>query len=153
MPSYLTPDEEADYRGAMTDLHDTFSRDIFIYQTAQKIVISTNPNHNFLYASGPNQTEVQTTVVKGSYRARIWYPNEEELSNLVRSGGSQNSDQVNVEVKDYKVILVVDLTVKNILKSAEKVTFDDTVYQVVSDPRPHGVIGVQFYNIYLKGLN
>jgi len=153
MAGYLSNAQIANYRAPMDKLHDTFARDIVIYQTAQRIVISTNPNHNFLYATGPNQTETQETVVRGVYQARIWYPNDEGFEDLLRSGGSQNSDQVNVKRKDYAVVLVVNETVRDIVKTATRIEFDGTIFDIESDGRTHGVIGPQFYNFGLKALN
>jgi hypothetical protein len=153
MPDLLTLSERADYASAMQDLHDTFARNIVIYQTATKTVVSTSPNHNFLYGSGPAQTVTEDVIVSGTYKARIHYPKESALEQFLRAGGAKNDDQIQLKRKDWKVKLVVDITVKPILEKCERIEFDGTLFSVESDPRPHGVVGPQFWDYYLSALN
>ena len=153
MPSLLSQAEIDSYKSAMKDLHDTFARDIIVYQTAKKTVISTNVNHNFIYGGGGGQTEVEETVVANTCKARIHYPKESKLEQFLRAGGSRNDDQIQLKRKDFKVKLVVEEDVKEILQSCERVEFDGIVYTIESDLKPHGVIGVQFYDFYLQAVN
>ena len=153
MSDLLSSDERTAYQLAMKDLHDTFARDVVIYQTSQKTLVSTNPNHNFLYNSGPQQTVVSDVIVSGTYKARIHYPKEEKLAQFIRAGGSKSEDQIQLKRKDYKIKLVVEADVKTILDKCERIEFDGTVFAVDSDPRPHGVAGVQFWDFYLMANN
>lgn len=153
MPSLISNEEADEYRSAMKDLHDTFARDIIIYKSAEQTVISTNVQHNFLYNSGPYQTETQDVVVSGTYKARIHYPSQLKIEQFLRAGGSKNDDQLQLKRKNYKVKLIVEEDVKNILMDCERIEFDGVIYMSEFDPYPHGVIGVQFWNFYLQALN
>jgi hypothetical protein len=153
MANLISNEEAESFRSAMKDLHDTYARDIVIYKTAQKTIVSTNVQHNFLYDSGPYQTETEDVVVSGTYQARIHYPSELKIQQFLRAGGSKNEDQLQLKRKDYKVKLVVEEDVKNILINCERIEFDGVVYMSEYDPYPHGVIGVQFWNFYLQALN
>jgi len=150
MGDLLTASERASYQSAMKDLHDTYARDIVIYQTSQKTIISTDINHNFLYNSGPSQTVTNEVIVSGTYKARIHYPKENALEKLL---SQSNNDQIQLAQKNYKVKLIVESDVKEILLKCERIEFDGTIFAVDSDSRPHGVAGVQFWDFYLKANN
>ena len=49
MASFLTSAQKAAYEAVMQDMHDTFARTIYAYKESQKIIVSTDPNFNFLY--------------------------------------------------------------------------------------------------------
>lgn len=153
MPSLISSIEDASFRTAMQDLHDTWAKDIVVYSTRTRTVISTNPNHNFLYNSGPNQTETIDEVVKTNGKARIHYKRELQNADLVLNTSGKAEDQFNTSRKDWDVKLIVTEDIKELIKDAERIEFNDTVFKVHTDPRPHGVVSYQFYNFYLKALN
>ena len=49
MASFLTAAQKAEYESVMQDMHDTFARSIFAYKESQKVIVSTDPNFNYLY--------------------------------------------------------------------------------------------------------
>lgn len=153
MPSLLTSDEITSMQLAMKDLHDTYARDIIVYLTAKKTIVSTNPSHNYFYNSGPGQTTTEDVISKVVCKARIHYPKNADLDSFLRAGGSKNDDQTQLKRKDYKVKLVVEEAIKDILVKSQRVEFDGTILAVDSDYRPHGVIGVQFWDVYLIANN
>jgi D-alanyl-D-alanine dipeptidase len=71
----------------------------------------------------------------------------------LRAGGSKSDDQLQLTRKDYKVKLVVEEAIKDIIVKSERIEFDGTILAVDSDYRPHGVIGVQFWDVYLIANN
>jgi hypothetical protein len=150
MSNLISDSEKASYQSAMKDLHDTFARDIVIYQTSQKTLISTNPNHNFLYNSGPEQTVTSDIIISGTYKARIHYPKEGHLEKFL---SQSNDDQIQLKRKKYMVKLIVEADVKIILDKCERIQFDGVIFAVDSDARPHGVVGVQFWDYYLTANN
>jgi hypothetical protein len=153
MPSFISPSEDASFRSAMVDLHDTWAKDIIVYSTRTRTVITTNPNHNFLYSTGPNQTETVDEVVKTTGKARIHYKKDLPSADLVLNTSGKAEDQINTERKDWDVKLVVTEDIKTLIEKAERITFNDVVFKVKPDNRPHGVVSYQFYNFYLKALN
>ena len=153
MPSLISPTEDASYSAAITDLHDTWAKPIVIFSTRKRVVISTNPNHNFLYATGPNQTQTADEVVKTEGAARIHYKRELQTADLAKNTSGTASDQFNTSRKDWDVKLIVTKDIKTLIEKAERIEFNDQIFQVHTDPRPHGVVSYQFYNFYLKALN
>ena len=65
MAEFLSPSDRASIAANLIDLHDTFGRDIIVYKEAQKVIISTDPNYNYLYNTGGAQTtSVENVPVK-----------------------------------------------------------------------------------------
>lgn len=153
MADLLTVSERSSYQEAMQNLHDTFARDIVIYQTASKTLVSTNPKHNFMYGSAGDGSAIEQVVISGTFKARIHYPNEAKLEQFLRAGGSKNDDQIQLKRRGWKVKLIVDESVKSILEKCERIEFDGVTYAVDSSARPHGVVGVQFWDFYLQSNN
>ena len=56
MSDLYTDAEKAEIAANLLHLHDTFGRDIIVYKEAQKVIISTDPNYNYLYNSGGSTT-------------------------------------------------------------------------------------------------
>ncbi len=156
MASFVTDSDVADYQNAMTNLHDSFKRPIIIFQTALQTIISTNVNHNFLYPSDSTNSSsndvVTNTVVSGNYYARIHYTPEQK-TRILKAGHEKGNEQVVVEDKAGSVKLIFDAPTYAIVRSCTRITFDSGIYEVVSDQRPHGVIGTQFFNLYLRPLS
>jgi len=152
MAGFISTIDESDYQSAMGLLHSTWAKPVIIYQLAQKTIINTNPNHNFVYSSGPNQTTTQNIVSSGIYNMRIHYPSDDKLDTL-RDGSVRAPQQINLRKKDYLVKLICSRDARALLENCEKIEFNEIVYQIESDPRPHGVVGYQFFNFYLKAIN
>ena len=150
MSSLISPVEDASLRAAMTDLHDTWAKDIVIFSTRKKIVISTNPKHNFLYASGSGQTQTTDEIVKTTGKARIHYRKEQRTPDFK---GLTDQDQINVEVKDWDIKLIVGDDLKDIIGKAERIEFNNIIFKRRDDIMPHGVVSYQFTTFYLKALN
>ena len=49
MPSYFNSEEKEALESVMQNMHDTFARSIFAYKESQKVIVSTDPNFNYLY--------------------------------------------------------------------------------------------------------
>jgi len=150
MPSFISPTEDTSFREAMANLHETWAKPIVIFQTRKKVVISTNPNHNFLYSSGPGQTQTQDEVVKTNSTARIHYKKDQPTPDFK---GLTDKDQLNVEVKDWDVKMIVNDDVKTILEKAQRIEFNGKLFKLRDDTKSHGVISYQFTTFYLKALN
>lgn len=157
-PSYVSTSMSGSFQNAMQSLHATFARPIIIYQAGQQTVIYSNPNHNFLYPDTSNNTgvntQVSTTVVSGVYMARIHYEKKQTVGLLANSEISvERMEQLNIKNKMGEVKIILDATGYAVVENCQRISFDNSIYQVRSDPRPHGVVGVYFYNLYLTPLS
>ena len=74
MGSLLTAAQKAALQSAFNDIHDTFSRNIYVYKEAKKVAITTNPNYNPIYDKNSALSQTVTKEVqKQSFKATIMY--------------------------------------------------------------------------------
>ena len=142
MSDLFTSAEKESLAAELLHLHDTFGRDIVVYKEAQKVIVSTDPNYNYLYNSGgATTTSVKNTPVKKTFKARIRY--DLDNKNLTSNVGSDESSQVRIKLKkvDYDYI-----------SDAKRIEFDGRMFHVDSDARAHGLFDVQFYTLFLRAV-
>ncbi len=150
MADLFTAVQKAAFEQTQQDIHDTFARPITIFKNSQKIVIFTNPEHNFIFDAGPNQTVTQDVIVSGVFQARILYrPDQPSNMFSASDGGVIGQPQLFQQIPQGDVRLKLDPTGAAFLKEATRVEFDDTVFNIKSDQRPHGLFTPKFYNFYL----
>ena len=153
MADLFTPAQKAAFEQTQQDIHDTFARPITVYKNSQKIVIFSNPEHNFIFDSGPNQTTTEDVIVSGVFYARILYKPDQK-DDMFRGGdGSLRQDQLFQEKPKGEVRLKLDPTGAAFLNQATRVEFDGTIFNITADQRPHGLFTPKFYNFYLTRLN
>jgi hypothetical protein len=148
MSSFLSDTAKSIIAEQFNNLHDTFSRDIIVYKEAQKVVISTDPNYNYIYNQTSESVPSVTNVPqKQVFKARIRYDDNRDTEYFGEFGTStkisrvDSSSRVRIKLKkaDYDYI-----------KDAKRVEFDGRMFLVDSDLRPHGLFGIDFYTLYLK---
>lgn len=139
----------ANAEALLQDVHDTFARDIIVWKKAKEIVISTNPKHNFMFQSSPNNTKVEHIPVSGLFKARVLY-GDSQKKNPISSPGREGEDQIGLTMPQGTVRLKIDNSGYNFVKDATRITLDGSVFEIDSDPRPHGLFEPKFTTIYLK---
>jgi hypothetical protein len=144
MASYLTDAEKTALEGYMTNLHDTFKRELVIYKDGEEVVITTDPNYNFVYAGG-GSSSISYTPVSQTFSGRILYgkPDSSTFSS------PEIDAQLRLEMLNSTVRLKVDRECKDFLAEAKRVEFDGNRFKIVGDIRPHGLFTPNFYTFYL----
>ena len=79
MTSFLPDDQKKILAEQFNNLHDTFAREIVVYKEAQKVVINTDPNYNYIYNQTGGTTSVQNVPQKKIMKARILYDDNREI--------------------------------------------------------------------------
>jgi hypothetical protein len=153
MPSLFSQTEKDSLSSVFSTLHDTFSRPIYIFKQRDETIITENPNHNFLWESAPSNTETQSVIVSGVFNARILYGKEQKQQNFVspKIGGAEDQNSSRLEMGEVRIKL--DATGAAFLGGAQRVKFDDEVFQITSSKRPHGLFEPKWYTFFLKKLN
>jgi hypothetical protein len=151
MAELLTAAERASVAADLLDLHDTFGRDIVVYKEAQKVVVSTDPNFNYLYGTGgASTTSVENIPVKKIFKARIKYDSDRSLENFGEAGA-----QIKVSRPDGGSLVRIKLKVEDYsyIKEAKRIELDGRMFHVDSDPRAHGLFDtIQFYTLFLRPI-
>jgi hypothetical protein len=151
--SYLTNSQKTNWNNEFNNIHATFARPIAIYKTAKQIVINPNPDNNIFFQNAPFNSEVETIQQSGIFQARIKYGTRENLTpfNSIQYRGA--SEQNMIRLEEGEVRLKLDPTGAAFLAGAKRVTFDGTIFDVVTSKRPHGLFDPNFETFYLKKLN
>ena len=129
------------------DLHETFARDIYVYQDEETVIISTNPSYNFLYRNaGSSQQTVTKQPVTSTISARIKYINGDEdvsvLDGASRISLPAGSVRIKIPTADFAFI-----------KDAKRVEFEGGIYSLKTVGSPIGMFGIKYYAFFLVPLD
>ena len=148
--SLINDANKADMENVMMSIHNTFARDIKFIQDAKRIILSTDPNYNYLYKSVRGSVStVQRQITEKTFKARVLYVGRQEDGLF----DAEANAQIKVEKHIGEVRIKVDATGHQYLKDAKRVELDGRMFTVSSDERPHGLFSPQFYTFYLKPIN
>lgn len=148
--SYLTPAHKDVLNNEFNNIHATFGRPITIYKTAQETVLVTNPDNNYLFQNAPNNSLTSTVIQSGIYLARIKYGTKEMMNSFNTSQRNNASEQNMIRLSEGEARIKLDPTGAAFLVDCERVQFDGTIFDVKSDPRPHGLFDSNFKTFFLK---
>lgn len=147
MASLLSDAEKTQIKSDFSAIHDTFARDIVCSKDSEQVVISTDPNFNPLYGTAGQTTSIVNTPVYQTFKARIFYRDD-----FKKDYFSERELPMQLKVKEVlgSVRLKVDATAYAFLKDCKRFDVDGVRYVLNSELRPHGILDVQYYSIYLK---
>ena len=132
------------------DLHDTFARDIKFVKDAKRIILSTDPNYNYLYKNVKGRvTSVKRKIVEATFKARIKYIGRQDGDIFDREAASQ----IKVDKHVGEVRIKVDEIGYGYLKDTKRCEFDGRKFSIISDEMPHGLFSPRYYNFYLKAID
>lgn len=144
MTSFLSDSEKNEIGNVFDDMHDTFARDINIFQRDNEIFVATNGTYNALYARIKNTPTTRAKVKKATVKARILYAQQQKEISL------PGNSQVNVEMSEGSVRVKIDEAGYKLFTKATKIEIDGEVFRIVSDPAKAGPFTVKFYVLYLR---
>ena len=103
MASLLTSAEKTAINSALSDIHDTFARDIYVY-VKEASSVPAELNYNPLYGRTKNTAKIssETTLTKHTFTARVFYKNEQK-EDVIDGNGQMNlmasEGQIRIKVK------------------------------------------------------
>jgi hypothetical protein len=153
MAGFFTNEEKTELSDIFNTLHETFSREIYMFKQRDELVITENPNHSYIWDNAPTNTQTISTIISGKFNARILYSNKQNkdfVSTRQRDGGE---DQIGAEIFNGDVRLKLDPTGALFLKDAQRVKFDGDIFEISTDKRPHGLFDPKWETFYLKRVN
>jgi hypothetical protein len=145
----LTDSEKATLFAQFDAAMSTFLRPLVVYQEPEKTVIISDPNYNPLEgAYNQNDTEVLNTPIYTTINGRILYDKDQEWSYVKPYPGNDNGQ---LKVKDQTVRSVrikTDYSGHSLLSTAKKIELDGYLFDIQSQPRPHGPFGTGYWTYY-----
>ena len=150
MGSLINNIDKESLESVFDDIHDTFARDIKFIKDAQKIILSTDPNYNYLYKNSRGQiTSVQRKIIQTTFKARILYVDKQNEDLFDGPAASQ----IKVEGHIGEVRIKVTKEGYDYLKDTKRCELDGRKFSIASDERPHGLFSPKFYTFYLKPVD
>jgi hypothetical protein len=149
MASLLTDAEKTDLQSALSDVHDTFARNIYVYVEEGGATAPEELNFNPLYGRKKDASEISSNIslTKYTYAARIYYESKQN-EDIVDGKG-----QMNLTASEGKVRIKVKSEAYEKIKICSRIEVDDNLYVVDGDAKVIGPFDAQFYSIYLKREN
>lgn len=147
--SLISDSQKSTIKAIIDDIHETFARDISVFEDGRKILISASSEYNGIYGrTGGGTSSTTVSSVKHTVKARIKYINARE-QNL--ADGNINS-QLNIDFIEGSVRITVDAAGFAILKEAKRCEFEGRKYTIESKGNPTGIFGPQYYHFYLSPI-
>jgi preprotein translocase subunit SecD len=149
MASLLTPSQKQAIQSALSEVHDTFARDIFVYIEKQVATRPATLNYNPLYGRAKDSAKVssQTELTKHTVKARVSYaPSQGE--SIVDAGA-----QFNLTASQGKIRNKIDSAGYEKVKDSTRIEIDDELYILDSDAKNLGPFSTQYYTVFLKREN
>ena len=145
MSSLIPDSDKSEIAKVFNDIHDTFAREIIVYQRKTEVFVATNGTYNALYSRIKNDPTTRDTVTQTKIKARIQYQQDQKEMDLP---GTRS--QVNVQISEGSVRVKLDKTGYNIFTKASKIEIDGEIFRIVSDASKVGPFDVDFYIIFLR---
>lgn len=146
MPSYFNSEEKEIFESVMQNMHDTFARSIFAYKESKKIIISTDPNFNYLYNNVRGVKQVLNKTQFKAIKARIMYMDKQSEVSYDADVGAQ----IKVSHDIGEVRIKLDAEGHDYLKDAKRIEIDGRLMFKVTDVKKHGLFSPKFFTYYLR---
>ena len=145
MPSLISDIQKASLQSAMSDIHDTFAREIKAFKDGKHVTLNSNPSYSHIYKSSTPNTTVQK--IEKTILARIYYPESKQNKSTVQLTSSDY-----VKLAQFAAVVRIKIAKDDweFMKDCERVTLDDSVFQITSTGMPHGLFGSGFYTLNLQ---
>ena len=152
MASLISSAEKAVFKQVFEDLHDTWSDQIVVYKTPNRVVASSDTSFNFIYDSeGSNNTTYEYTPVSGVFDARILYADKQELQ-YANNGPSNEQMRMSQTLGECRIKVRQDCF--DFIKEYQSIEFNGNKFSLKCHDRPHGLFEKgQFFTFYLTREN
>lgn len=150
MGSLISDSDKEAFQSVFDDIHDTFAREIKFIKDAKKVILSTDPNYNYLYNNVKGQvSSVKYNIIEKTFKARILYIGRQNEDLFDAEAGAQ----IKVDKHVGEVRIKVNAEGYSYLKDTKRCEFDGRKFTVITDEMPHGLFVPHFYTFYLKPVD
>jgi hypothetical protein len=140
MPSLVSNDEKLAWANEFNNIHDTFARAVTAWKTPERVVVSSDPNYNFLY-NDQESIEVTYIPISGIFDCRIQWQDPSKMMGWPEIREEVRGNICRIKAKKDFVDFISD---------AEKIEIDGRPVQAVGTSRPHGLFNIDFYTLFFK---
>ena len=138
MAGFISDDQKQNIKNIVDKIHETFARDIVVYQEGSKQNIAQAPSYNTYYKRG---VEPKQKLIKNSrtIKARIQY------RSLQQADFYQEAAQEKINIPEGQIFIIVSLADSEFMKTAKIIELDGKTYSINSPGLPQGMFGPQYF--------
>jgi hypothetical protein len=138
MAGFISDAQKQNIKNIVDKIHDTFARDIIVYQEGSKQNVTPIASYNAYYKRG---TEPKPKLVQNSrtIKARIQY------KSLQQGDFYQESAQEKIVIPEGQIFIIVSLADAAFMSTAKIVELDGKTYSINSPGLPQGMFGPQYF--------
>jgi hypothetical protein len=140
MASLISNAEKSLLANEFNDLHDTFARPVIAWKTPERVIVSSDPNYNFLY-NEQESIEVTYIPVSGQFDCRIEWQDPSKIMGW---------PEIREEVRGNICRIKAKKDFVDFIKDVEKIEIDGRPVQSLGTNRPHGLFNIDFYTLFFK---
>lgn len=148
MGSLISDADKVRIGAVFNDMHDTFARDVTVFQRENEIFVATSSSYNALYKRLSNQQTTRSKVTQHTVKARILYRQDQKEIDLPGTRA-----QVNVPLGEGVVRVKIDEAGYQLFKKATNIEIDGEALRIVTDAGRIGPFTVHFYTLYLRAAD
>jgi hypothetical protein len=139
---YFTKAQKTAYSKVFYDLHDTFARDIVVFQHPKVTLISSQPEYNFLYAE-QSTADIEYTPVSGVFSAVIKWENGYKVNDAADIRPTILGNYCRLKVKADALQFISG-------SRGQRIEVDGRAVNWIGSSEVHGLFTGDFYHIYLR---
>lgn len=143
MSSYVTDAQKLKYGSVFNNIHDTFAREVVVWKTPKRTVVSSNLDYNFLYHE-QREIKVEYTPVSGIFECRIQWQDPKKTDGW---------PEIRAEVPGNFCRIKSKKDMLDFMSGAESIVIDSREVQSYGGSKPHGLFENDFYTMYFKETN
>jgi hypothetical protein len=140
--NYLNNTQKIAYSSAFYDLHDTFSRNIVVFQHPKVTLIASQPEYNFLYSQQTDDTVVYTPV-SGICPATIKWEHAYKINDARDIRPTVFGNYCRLKVKADAMEFISGAR-------GQRIEVDGRVVNWIGSSEAHGLFTPDFFHIYLR---
>lgn len=140
--NYFNKAQKTAYSKVFYDLHDTFARNIVVFQHPKATLISSQPEYNFLYAE-QSDADIEYTPVSGVFPAVIKWENAYKVNDARDIRPTILGNYCRLKVKADALQFISG-------SRGQRIEVDGRPVNWIGSSEVHGLFTGDFYHIYLR---
>lgn len=143
--SLVTDAEKAEWSAVFDDIHSTWGRDVYIFLEPQRVIITEDANYNYGYGDSQPAINVTYTPVSGVFKGRIKWMDIDtkyivDYFDELKPNTLNNFARIKLDPSGYHFLGT----------GQREIWVDDKKCDWNGTAQPHGLFGVQYYDIYVR---
>ena len=148
--NFFSEPQVSEYSAVFDSIHESFGRDVLITKSPRRVTIQeVDENYNYFYNSSDQKKSVSEILepVSGVFKMRIqWQDPKEEAQ------GFQISD-IRPKIHANICRLKMKKDAVDFIDGCKSIVVDGKNCEQVGFYKPHGIINVSFYTVFVRETN